>query len=510
MKTHHLKKYIILALIIQSCAPTIKIVDRHPNNQKKSSEVYRSKYFGEALQKRLEYFSNGQIKSETNYRQEQKHGKYVSYFINGSMSAEGEFKNNKKNGRWAWLDKSGKLDSIFHYKNGRLNGSYEIYNQGRISIKQNYKSGRLNGKITEFYANGNIKNKGSYLDDAPNNKWEWFSDNKQISRLIHFKNGVKNGDFKVWNGDTLILSGSYLSDKRDGTWKWYRSKKQLDSLVTYSNGQLNGDYKKWNKEGAMKISGSFTNDNRDGEWRWFSNSEDVDSSKTYALGVLDGATHIYYINGQLKKKQYFRSGLLEGETASYYISGQLQSKTQFKLNEKTGPFELWTSAGQLEERGAYLKNKYHGPIQRNFSTGQLASAATYSRGVLDGISQIFTPSGSMVKEIFYKMGSEIARIEYHDNGRFKKVIALDDKLKVYEREWNTDGFENTRQIYITGTRTKADYYLTGQLKYECIYKGDNKHGMEWWFDEQRNPVKINIYNNGVQLVSHNLLYDSDE
>ena len=56
MKTHHLKKYIILALIIQSCAPTIKIVDRHPNNQKKSSEVYRSKYFGEALQKRLEYF----------------------------------------------------------------------------------------------------------------------------------------------------------------------------------------------------------------------------------------------------------------------------------------------------------------------------------------------------------------------------------------------------------------------------------------------------------------------
>ena len=108
------------------------------------------------------------------------------------------------------------------------------------------------------------------------------------------------------------------------------------------------------------------------------------------------------------------------------------------------------------------------------------------------------------------MGSEIARIEYHDNGRFKKVIALDEKLKVYEREWNTDGFENTRQIYVTGTRTKADYYLNGQLKYECIYKGDNKHGMEWWFDEQRNPVKINIYNNGVQLVSHNLLYDSDE
>ena len=127
------------------------------------------------------------------------------------------------------LGKSGKLDSIFHYEDGRLNGSYEIYNKGRISIKQNYKSGKLNGKITEFYANGNIKNKGSYLDDAPNNKWEWFSEKKLNYKTDSFlKDGIKNGDFKVWSGDTLILSGSYLSDKRDGTWKWYWSKKQLD------------------------------------------------------------------------------------------------------------------------------------------------------------------------------------------------------------------------------------------------------------------------------------------
>ena len=89
-------------------------------------------------------------------------------------------------------------------------------------------------------------------------------------------------------------------------------------------------------------------------------------------------------------------------------------------------------------------------------------------------------------------------------------MIFEDGLKVYERKWNIDGFENTDQIFITGTRTQADYYISGQLKYECIYKGQLKHGMEWWFDEERNPLKVNLYNNGKKLISHDLLYVSDE
>ena len=114
------------------------------------------------------------------------------------------------------------------------------------------------------------------------------------------------------------------------------------------------------------------------------------------------------------------------------------------------------------------------------------------------------------KEVFYNTGKEISRLEYHDNGRFKRVLIFEDGLKVYERKWNIDGFENTDQIFITGTRTQADYYISGQLKYECIYKGQLKHGMEWWFDEERNPLKVNLYNNGKKLISHDLLYVSDE
>ena len=119
------------------------------------------------------------------------------------------------------------------------------------------------------------------------------------------------------------------------------------------------------------------------------------------------------------------------------------------------------------------------------------------------------PQFFLKKEVFYNAGKEISRLEYHDNGRFKRVLIFNNEDIVYERKWNVDGFEITDQNFITGTRTQSDYYLSGQLKYECVYKNDLKHGMEWWFNENRNPIKVNLFNNGDKIISHELSYASN-
>ena len=33
--------------------------------------------------------------------------------------------------------------------------------------------------------------------------------------------------------------------------------------------------------------------------------------------------------------------------------------------------------------------------------------------------------------------------------------------------------------------------------------------MEWWFNEDRNPTKINLFNNGDKIISHELSYASN-
>ena len=106
----------------------------------------------------------------------------------------------------------------------------------------------------------------------------------------------------------------------------------------------------------------------------------------------------------------------------------------------------------------------------------------------------------------YKDNSEIARIEYYDNGRIKDVSIVSNDSILYERKWNDVGIEETSDRYVTGTRLDSDFHLNGSLKYECTYLGEKKHGMEWWFDEDRNPLRIDLYLNGNQLISHELIY----
>ena len=76
---------------------------------------------------------------------------------------------------------------------------------------------------------------------------------------------------------------------------------------------------------------------------------------------------------------------------------------------------------------------------------------------------------------------------------------------------NVTGFDaETNELFVSGTRTDSDYFISGNIKYECIYKGTKKHGIEWWFDDQRNPTKINLYDNGRMIVSHKIEYETNE
>ena len=506
----YFRNFCICAIIFTGCSSTIKIVDSHPNNAKKSTEIYNGKLFGSTLIKKRTYYPSGRIHSETNYLKNKKHGKYASFYENGNPATKGFFKLDDRSDVWEWIAENGKLDSMYTFKNGQYHGKHENYFNGVIQISQNYREGKMHGKFTEFTETGLVKSTGKYLDNLPNGKWEWFDSDKKIQRIVNYKDGVKNGDFKIYNGNNLTLVGAYLKDRRHKTWKWYGANNNLDSLANYADGRLSGEYRVWHDNGNIKIIGGYRANKLNGEWSWFSDTGKADSIKVLSNGILNGHSKFYYKNGQLKEQRTYLSGKLDGEKSTYFISGQIKDKTEFRLNEKMGPYEIWTSNGRLEEKGTYLKNQYHGLIQRNYSTGLLASASTYSRGVLDGISQVFSPSNFLKKESFFESNKEIARLEYHDNGRFKRVLILNGEVAIYERKWNVDGFEITDQNYITGTRTQSDYYLSGQIKYECIYKNDLKHGMEWWFSENRTPSKIKLFNNGVEIISHELSYISND
>ena len=501
---------ITLGLLLPSCAPTIKVVDRYQSEQKKTEELVKGKGSSVHTVKRIEYYPNGAKESEVDIKLDEKYGKYIGYHKNGATAVIGNYAGNEQSGKWTWTGMTGIIDSVHTYKFGILNGKTIYYKDGEIHIQKKYTDGKLNGKFLEFYDNGNKKVTGSYLENLPNDKWLWWEGDKSKSRIVNFSNGIKHGNIQVWNEGISVLSGSFNQDQKSGTWKWYRSKKDLDSLANYSKGLLNGPYKTWHSNGKIAVKGSFKNGMLEGFWQWYSEDDNSDSSKTFTQGLLNGQSKFYYKNGQLKRSVYYASNFLQGEENSYFSSGQIKEKTTYHSGKKTGPYEIWNASARPEEKGSFIDDELHGMIQRWYFTGASASIASYKAGILDGVMQVFTLSNRLKRELFYNKGKEIARFEYHDNGRFKRVVIIDDGELQYERKWSQSGLENTAERFITGTRMNSDFYLSGVLKYECIYKGKNKYGMEWWFDETRNPTKINLFLNGQEIVSHELSYETNE
>ena len=61
------KLLLFIIFLFNACAPHIKVVERYPNDQKKTTEVFKHKRLGSALKKRLTYHASGQVETETNF-----------------------------------------------------------------------------------------------------------------------------------------------------------------------------------------------------------------------------------------------------------------------------------------------------------------------------------------------------------------------------------------------------------------------------------------------------------
>jgi antitoxin component YwqK of YwqJK toxin-antitoxin module len=129
-----------------------------------------------------DYYSNGQLKEEGNYKDGEKvgiwtywykngkkeweetydHGKLkksVGWYENGIKAEEGEFKNALPFGEWIWWYNNGKKDAQGTFKINRLKDGIwtEWYVNGRKKKEGNYKNGDQVGKWTIYNEDGSVK-----------------------------------------------------------------------------------------------------------------------------------------------------------------------------------------------------------------------------------------------------------------------------------------------------------------------------------------------------------------
>jgi len=191
-------------IVITNFEETINTVCGAGIHYFKTKEAALSWFYKQPFQypdgKWIDWYENGQKKSEETYKDGKIDGKCIGWHENGKKSYEGTYKDGKIDGKWTeWWD-NGNKQTDETYNNGKLDGKWtDWYSNGQIKLEGTYKDGYHDGKWTQWYNNGNKIYEGIYKDGQRNGKWtDWYS-NGQIKLEGTYKDGHGNKDVKYWD-----------------------------------------------------------------------------------------------------------------------------------------------------------------------------------------------------------------------------------------------------------------------------------------------------------------------
>ncbi|MDB5256929.1 MAG: phophatidylinositol-4-phosphate 5-kinase [Chitinophagaceae bacterium] len=150
----------------------------------------------------LEYYSNGNVKTDAHYVKGELEGVRKHFFENGKMKAEETYKGGKRNGLYKYYYKNGNVETERYFQNGLKHGMYtQYYKNGKPEFTYNYSQDKMQGENKEYYDNGQVK----YI--------AFFDQGDPAVGLQEFtKDGeVINNDFAIFTKEenTLALKQSY-------------------------------------------------------------------------------------------------------------------------------------------------------------------------------------------------------------------------------------------------------------------------------------------------------------
>jgi len=125
--------------------------------------------------------------------------KFTNVPFTGKVTGEeqGSFKNGKREGAWVEYFENGQLKSNGHYKNGKYEGAWVFYYEsGQLYARGNYKNSKLKGAWVSYYENGQIWFKGNYKNDKEEGVWVGYNEDGTVFKPYTgtYKGGEKISD----------------------------------------------------------------------------------------------------------------------------------------------------------------------------------------------------------------------------------------------------------------------------------------------------------------------------
>jgi len=190
-------------------------------------------------------------------------------------------------------------------------------------------------------------------------------------------NGKRHGIWKkTYEGtDVLRYEGEFYHGKEIGLFKFYKNirKKAVLTATKKFNKTDNLAYVTFlSSKGKLISEGQMDGKTYIGEWKYYQKRNDnlLTLEHYNSEGILDGERFVYYENGQIAEKQFYKNGKLDGASVWYSEKNIVLKEFIYVKGELHGASKYYNPKGELITEGQYKKGKKHG-IWKYYENGEL-------------------------------------------------------------------------------------------------------------------------------------------
>ena len=328
-------------------------------------------------------------------------GKYIEYYKNGNIKVQGNYKDGKREGEFKTFLRNGKSTGSVFYKDGKIikstlvkamkdNASFSPISYANYDLDTSYsiggvnfpnkllkryrmydKKGVLNGNSISYYEEGNIQSIFPYKNNLIEGLVIRYYENGNIKEEVNYKNDKMNGEAKSYdkngklNGRTIFKDDIRLEDDV------YKENEILKN--TFKNGELvkqdictlNGTLKERRILNGNEMEYSTFYPNGNVKQKILTKDKIIIKEQIYARNgnimsnsfFSDGKPVIelfeYYPDGKLFRKISTINKMLNGDSIEYYPNGNIKEKVHFINNKEEGEHFFYDKKGKLIKTEIY-------------------------------------------------------------------------------------------------------------------------------------------------------------
>jgi antitoxin component YwqK of YwqJK toxin-antitoxin module/Tfp pilus assembly protein PilF len=409
------------------------------------------------------------------------------------------------------------------------------YNGEEITVNRFYNkdftikySGKfINGEnvgFTHFYNNaGNVDVIADFNQKGERiNKWIWFHDSGDTSRVMNFVNGKAEGPYKTYllNGN-IGETGSLKNGELEGEKLVYFASGHLKSKENFKNGKNDGLSEHYHLNGKLSAKANFKDGELDGELTQYFRNGQLYVKMNYKNGKAEGLRQEYYHNGNLASEIEYVNDKIEGKYVKYHYNGKISEEGIAKDNSVSGPWKTYYFTGALLDDLVYDENgKRNGDGKTYTLTGDLYKKSNFSKGDLESV-QYLKPNGEVIYD--YKAGKKKQNLNYYDQHLILKASAevqknvlsgekkyfrngtivssteqyVNDELQGYAITYFNNGEIDKKYHFKKGELSGPyiEYYHTKELYQEGNYNEGDRAGTWFTYFKNGNLSRQEYFNN---------------